>query len=560
MSILDLLAAIALLSWGSRQLHGGLRDLAGPLRAAVLAHAHRGRHAALAAGWAGGLLQPAERNRVPSVARAAAAAHLPLAQAYAVLLGANLGGALALLPFALAPAWAFQVLAVAGAAATLLTRRARLRLAGRALFGAALVLLALQVLALAAEPAGASPLGLAIAAGLQQDALLAVTVGALLVLSLRSVFAALLVVAATGNAWLVPGSAWAVLLGVQAGAAILGYAAGAGTPWGRRVAAGHLLGTVFAVAAGMLLLEDLSRLLPATSGADLLLLNAGLHGGLAAACLHLAAPLARRMERWLPDARPDPGAPPPAGAGLQLKDLEVPARALAAATREVMRVAELVEGMLRMAREAFLTGDAAAIEAVRGTEERVDALYLSLKLYLAQVPRRPLEADEQLRWEELMAFLIAAEQAADRIERMLLDIAARTIAPQLAYPAHAKAEVLALHERLARSLRLAAGLCLERRLPAARELAAAQEEFKAAERSFRAAHLARLVAADPGSSAVSSLHLDLLDDLVQTHDALAGFGRFFLDLRGSAPQPVPSRQGVPTMIASDRARAPQGRS
>ncbi|RYF40233.1 MAG: Na/Pi cotransporter family protein, partial [Comamonadaceae bacterium] len=412
MAILDLLAAFALLAWGGRQLHGGLRDLAGPLRAAILAHAHRGRHAAFAAGLAGGMVQPAERNRAHAVAHAAAAANLPLPLAYAVLLGANLGGALALLPFALAPAWAFQVLAVAGAAASLLTRHARLRPAGRALFGAALVLLALQVLALAAGPGGASPLGLAIAAGLQQDALLAVTVGALIVLCLRSVFAALLVVAATGSAWLVPGSAWAVLLGVQAGAAILAYAEGAGTPPGRRLAAGHLLCTVFAVAAGLLLLEDLSRLLAATSGAGLLLLHAGLHGGLAAACLHLAAPLARRMERWLPDARPDPTAPAPAGAGLHLHDLEVPARALAGATREVMRVAELVEGMLRVAREAFLTGDTAAVESVRATEERVDALYLSLKLYLAQVPRRPLDADEQLRWEELMAFLIAAEQAA----------------------------------------------------------------------------------------------------------------------------------------------------
>lgn len=559
LALLDLLAAVALLAWGSRQLHGGLRDLTGPWRAAALSHAGRGGYAAFAAGLAGGLLQPAERDRVQAVARAAAAAQLPLAHGHAVLLGAGLGGALASLPFALAPAWAFQALAVAGAA-TLLTRHARVRLAGRALFGAALVLLAVQVLALAAAAGDAGPLAAAAAAGLQEDALLALTLGALLVLCLRSVFPALLVVAATGNAWLAPGSAWAVLLGLQAGAAILGYAGGTGSTFARRLAAAHLLATGLAIVAGLLLLEDLARLLAATSGADLLLLNALFHGCVAAACLHLTGPLARRMQRWLPDARPDPAAPARPGAGLHLDDLEVPALALAAATREVMRVAALVEGMLRMAREAFLTGDPAVIEAVRGAEDRVDALYASLKRYLAQVPRRPLDADERMRWEELMAFLIAAEQVADRIERMLLDLAARRIAPRLAYPQFAKAELLALHERLARSLRLAAGLCLERRLPAARELAAAQEEFRAAERSFRAAHLARLVAGDPGSAAVSSLHLDLLADLVQTHGALGAFGRFFLDLRAAGAQPVPPLQGVPTMIASDGARAPQGRS
>src|SRR5690606_3421749 len=142
----------------------------------------------------------------------------------------------------------------------------------------------------------------------------------------------------------------------------------------------------------------------------------------------------------------------------------------------------------------FVAGDPVAVQAVRDAEERVDRLYQSLTEYLSQVPRRPMNADELLRWEELMAFLVAAEQVADRIERMLLDLETKKIAPRLAYPPQAEAEILALHDQVAQNLRLAAGVCLERGVAAASGLVAAKATFRDMERSFRAAHVARLVA------------------------------------------------------------------
>src|SRR5690606_42138711 len=129
-------------------------------------------------------------------------------------------------------------------------------------------------------------------------------------------------------------------------------------------------------------------------------------------------------------------------------------------------------------------GEPVAVQAVRDAEERVDRLYQSLTEYLSQVPRKPMNADELLRWEELMAFLVAAEQVADRIERMLLDLETKKIAARLAYPPQAEAEILALHEQVARNLRLAAGVCLERGVPAAANLAAAKGVFRETERAF----------------------------------------------------------------------------
>lgn len=532
MAILDLLAAIALLLWGSRQLQRGLRELCAPWVAAVLPHAQRGRYAAFGAGLAAGLPHPADGQRTPWLAQLAAPAGLPLATAYAVLLGAHLGGAAAMLLFVRAPGWAFQALAIAGAAATLAGRHARVRVAGRAMFGAALVLLALQILALAAQSGAATPLGEAVTEGLRQDALLAVTAGALLALCLRSVFPAVLLVAATGVAWLTPQSALAVLLGIQVGGAIVGWTGSGGEPFGHRLGAGHLLATALAALACVLLLADLAQLVTGLAGEDIVVLHAGFHALVAAAFLNLAGPLARGMERWVPGARDEAGAPGMPRL-LQPRDLQVPSLALAGAVRETMRVADLVDRMLRMVKDVFVAGDPVAVQAVRDAEERVDRLYQSLTEYLAQVPRRPMNTDELLRWEELMAFLVAAEQVADRIERMLLDLETKKIAAQLAYPAQAEAEILALHDQVAQNLRLAAGVFLERGVAAASDLAAAKATFREMERSFRAAHVARLVAGDRASVEISALHLDLVADLADMNDQVCAFARFFLELRAA---------------------------
>jgi phosphate:Na+ symporter len=557
MAILNLLAAFALLLWGSRQMHRAARELAAGWMGPAARHALRGRYFAFGAGLAGGLLQPAARNRVLWTASLAEGTALPLAAAYAVVLGANLGGALAMLVFAEMPAWAFQALAVSGAAAALLTKHARVQLAGRALFGAGLLLLALQILAVAAASADQGPLGDAIAAGLQGDALLALTAGTLLALCLRSVFVAVLVVAMTAGSWLTPPAALAVLLGIQVGGAILGFAAGGFAAYAQRLGAGHLLATLLAAAAGLLLLGDVSQLLPGTGARELLVLHAGFHGLVAAAFLNLAGPLARAMERWLPERRPQAGAPGGAFARLQVRELQTPSVALASAVREVMRVADLVDAMLRTTKDAFLRGDAASVRATREAEEQVDQLYLALKRYLTQMARGPLSADEHRRWEELMAFLIVAEQLADGIERTLLDLETKKIAPQLAYPARAEGEILALHEKLAQNLRLAASLCLERRTAAAASLAGADEVFASMERAFRAAHVARLVAGDAPSIAISALHLDLMADLGQMNAPLCAFARLFLELRETprGPSSSPGELVMKTIVRG----TPQGR-
>ena len=80
---------------------------------------------------------------------------------------------------------------------------------------------------------------------------------------------------------------------------------------------------------------------------------------------------------------------------------------------------------------------------------------------------------------------------------------------------------------------------------------AAEEAFRKLERSACAAHIARVVAADPASIAVSALHLDLLADLAEMNARLCGFARFFLELHEAGPMDcgVPAKPVTPAMHA-----------
>ncbi|TJW72353.1 MAG: Na/Pi cotransporter family protein, partial [Mesorhizobium sp.] len=80
--------------------------------------------------------------------------------------------------------------------------------------------------------------------------------------------------------------------------------------------------------------------------------------------------------------------------------LDVPSQALANATREVVRVCETVEIMLKRIIELYESADADKIKALAALDDRVDKKHASIKLYLAKVTRNPLSEDEALRCQE----------------------------------------------------------------------------------------------------------------------------------------------------------------
>ncbi|TIR84576.1 MAG: Na/Pi cotransporter family protein, partial [Mesorhizobium sp.] len=100
--------------------------------------------------------------------------------------------------------------------------------------------------------------------------------------------------------------------------------------------------------------------------------------------------------------------------------LDTPSQALANATREVVRVCETVEIMLKRIIELYESADAGKIKALAALDDRVDQKHAAIKLYLAKVTKNPLSEDEALRCQELIGACVKLEQVGDIIVRNML--------------------------------------------------------------------------------------------------------------------------------------------
>lgn len=535
MVLLNFLAALALLLWGTRQMQRALRDLSPSWIEALGRCAARGRYAAWTAGLVAGLLQ-AQEHPGRRGAQLAQLARLPAPGAHAATLGASVGCALTVIAFTIAPAWTLQVLLIVGAVAWNANRRQQVRAAGRALFGAGVVLLGLQILAIASVPAGDAAFLAAFSQGLEQEVLLACVFGVFTAVLVRSVFAAVLLLAAVGGSWLPPGATLALLAGIQVGCALAGYARSRADATEHRLAAGHLLAMLLAAGSLLVLLPDLSRLVAALDRADIAIANVAFCALAAAVLLNLTGPLDDVAAQVSADRIASAAGLPPLESIYQGES----SLAVSAAVRQVMRLANLVSDMLHHASVAILENDRSAIETVHDAEEEIDDLYRLTMHYLAKIPHWRLPVQGQRRWEELIAFLVALEQVADGIHGILPRSEARKGEAEFAFAPAAQSEFRELHGLLSRNLHTAAGLCLERWPAAATSLLAAEETFRGRERCACAAHIRRVVTGDAASIAVSRFHLDLLADLANMNARVCGFARLFLELNGAG---IPANSG-----------------
>lgn len=531
-ALTDFAAALALLLCGLAVLRSSLvRGLERTLLPALMRGGDR-RGRTLAVGAAAGAAARHGAVLLRLLGPAMARGTLSTASALQALLAASAGAALITAALAANPAGTYQLALVVGAAMAV-TRKEALADFGKALVGAGVALMALRLLgglATAAAPHAALALFTGV---LERDILLAATVGAMASLLFRSGMTTVLLLALMCAAGPLPvGAALPMMLGANLGTAVMVWTASArGDVHARRVAGAALLLRAFGVACGLLLHGPLAGSLARAPDPALALAGSHLLFNVALVPLAMAftRPLLGALGRWLPAA--ESGSEGHL-ARPSVAPSTVPSVALGSATREVVRLADLVEVMLCGMLQVFLRGDAAVARTVRGMDDAVDASYRTVKLYLAGVRRLRLSDEELRRWNELMTFAIALEQAADGAERVLDDLARRAPAFGVTFPAPAVAEICSLHTLLMRNSRLAVMLLLRRDSGIARELVTAHAAFVDMLRMYQAAHLQRLCAQEPASAAMSALYLDVLGDFARLNTLVCSLADAFLPLDG----------------------------
>ena len=462
---------------------------------------------------------------------------MALAPALAVMLGANVGTALLTQVLSFNMGLVGPPLVLIGVLVFRWAGGGRAKNIGRIGIGLGLMLMALAGLQHTLGPIENTPLLRPVVGALAGEPLLAALIAAALTWACHSSIAIVLLVASFAATHVVdPAGALALVLGANLGGT-LPPLIDASTPAARRLPLGNLLvravGVVFALPFLPAITHALQHVEPAPGR---LVVNFHLAFNLALAAVFLGSvgALARLLTRWLPapPAPADPGRP----VHLDVAALDSATVALANAARETLRIADMVESMLRDALEVLRHNDRARAEAVAAQNRCVDQLGGAIRRYLADVSgEQTLDNQrEGARGQDILSAVINLEHIADIVTNSLVEFAVRSVKRGRALSPEELETVDAMHGELLESLRLALAVFLQAEPRDAKRLAARKAQFREFDaaatvlsvRLLRSAATASRLGESDGAERIaeeSDLFLRTVRDLRRVHSHLASF-------------------------------------
>jgi phosphate:Na+ symporter len=232
----------------------------------------------------------------------------------------------------------------------------------------------------------------------------------------------------------------------------------------------------------------------------------------------LLTPYARFLERLLPSRKDenDPARP----LYLDPAAWETPPIALAAASREALRMADTLEAMLHSAIEALERSDRSLIAETRRMDDVLDKLNTAIKAYLTRSDSEDLSEADNRRVIQILTFITNLEHAGDVLDRNVMMLAAKGLKRGLLLSAQGRAELKGMLERLLASTRAAGGVFMSDDVRAARRLAEEKEVFRDLEAQATEAHFSRLRQGRIDTAQTSAIHLDLIRDLKRVNSHL----------------------------------------
>ncbi len=554
--LLNLLAGVALLVWGTHIVRTGiLRIWGGDLRR-FLRDSVSNRYAAFAAGLGITALIQSSTATAVMVASFVGQGLIATAPALAVMLGADVGTALMTLVFSFDLSWLSPFFIFLGV--TLFMRRESSQIGrfGRILIGLGLIILALQLIVLAAQPLTRGAGVKVIFGSLTGDVLLDMLVAAVFTMLSYSSLAVVLLTATLATSKVISlHVALGLVLGANLGSGLLAMLnTVTSSPEARRVTLGNLLFRLIGCAIIVPLLpyiEELFASAPLDDAQITVYFHLLFNVVIAVGFLFFTEKIARVAERLLPARHDvdDPAKP----RYLDASALDTPKLAIGNAAREAMRLADFIEQMLNGLLTVLKTNDRELAEKIRKMDDIVDDLYTAIKLYLTQISREALDEKEGRRWADILSFTINMEQVGDVVERIVTDLEEKKIDKGRSFSAAGMQEICDLHGRLIGNLRLGMSVFLHGDLASAQQLLAEKVLFRDLERAYADSHIERLSINTLQSIETSSLHLDLISDLKRINSHICSIAYPILEQAGvlartrlkEAPAPPAPPSGEP---------------
>ena len=534
--LLNLLAAVALLVWGTHLVRTGILRVFGANLRNVLAHSVASRWTAAISGLGVTALVQSSTATALIVSSFVGQGLVALPLALAVMLGADVGTSLMAVVFSFDLSWLSPLFIFVGVVLFVSRQSNPLGRFGRILIGLGLMLLALRLVAESTELMTHSPVVKALLNSISSDLLLEITVGAVLSVVAYSSLAIVLLTATMAASGLMPlEPALGLVLGANLGSGLLAVLTTAKSAIEVRQVP---LGNFVFKAIGVLVAAPLAGLWlryarPYVHDAATLVVLFHLSFNLLVAVLFIGLThvIARWVDHWLP--KPDKTLVAGRPHHLDPSALETPSLAISCAAREALHQADIVETMMVGMLTVIKNNDLKLAEDLRKLDDSVDELYSAIKYYLTKISREALGEEESRRWTDIISFTINMEQIGDIVERVLIDIEDKKIKKGRSFSEAGMSEICELHARLVDNLRLGMSVFLNGSIRDAQKLLEEKARFRDLERAYASAHLTRLSGNSVQSMETSSLHIDLISDLKRINSHICSIAYPILDSAGA---------------------------
>ena len=532
--LIHLFGEIALLLWGITMVNSGVQRAFGSDLRWILGMALRTRLQAFLAGIGVTTVLQSSTATALMVASFTAGGAVDIVPALAVMLGANVGTTLIVQVLSFDVSLVFPILIFGGFTAFRRGKTSRVRDLGRVAIGLGLMLLSLQLLSETIHLIEGSMVLKELLASIASDPLILVLLSAFLAWVAHSSVAAMLLIMSLAAAGVIgPYAALVMVLGANLGSALNPFLeAMGGDPAKIRVPVGNLATRVIGCAVAIPFIDPILSAM-AMFDPNPARLAANFHtifNVVLAAVFILPLPwIAKVLVRVFPEKlqASDPGVPQ----YLDKDALDTPSVALSNAAREVLRMVDTVESMLRSSQDLFREDDISRVDQVSRTDDVLDRLFSAIRRYLSSINHEALSEAEAKRLSDILAFAINLEHVGDIIDKNLMELAAKRIKNHLRLPKDSLEDITNMHAKLLEHLQLAASVLMFQDLGSARRLVSEKERFRDLERAVAQKHLDQLRSGRTVGD-TSTLQLDIVRDLKRIEAHIASTGHSLLEKSG----------------------------
>ena len=527
--LINVAGAIALLLWSVRMVRTGFERAKGDeLRAAIRRSANGQIKAALMGTGVALLLQSSTAVAVLA-AGFAATDILGVSQGIALLLGADLGSAIVAQILSFNVQGLIPVFLLVGGLLFFKGRTGYVRQVGRIVLGIGMILISLQLLGEATTPLKNSAFLVDVVHYLNTDLLTSFLIGALITWLLHSSIAAVLLMATLVAQAVVPfGAALGFILGANIGSGIIAYTLTRNQSGiGRRIPLANLIFRFLMASLVLLYLSLKSFAVPTTATAAaewIVYAHVGFNALLLVVCLPFAKPM-EKLTKWLiPDEEiiknsADTFNEPKSA--LDPSILHSPQLALASASRECLRMADVINIMLTPIMRLYEKRDDPAGQKILDLEQQINRMHNDIKLYVADIDEENLSEKDKLRKISLINFAVNLESAGDVIAKNLLQLADTKNRELLTFSPQGWEELIELHKQVITNMHLSFNTLVSGNLAFARRLVEEKDRIRILEQQSNEQHYQRLQSGSPASIETSNIHLETIRALRQINSLFA---------------------------------------